>query len=146
MGVQTQLSEIRISLGGSALCAKNETCSFEPESNIEYKTQDELMKKKQKTMALLLALVLPVSLLAQNGVFQRGDMGGQNGASNQSMLHRDSETSTSLSNQTFGNPNGADLTNQTFGAPLGSGLLIMLMAGAGYFTMKSNKKNNENQQ
>ena len=104
------------------------------------------MKKKLKTMALMLALALPVALLAQDGVFQRGDMGGQNGAFNQSMLHRDGETTTTLSNQTFGNPNGADLTNQTFGAPLGSGLLIMLLAGAGYFTMKSNKKNNENKQ
>lgn len=104
------------------------------------------MKKKLKTVALMLALVLPFSLLAQNGVFQRGAIGGQNSASNQSMLLRNGETSTSLSNQTFGNPNGADLTNQTFGAPLGSGLLIMLLAGAGYSTMKSNKKNNENKE
>ena len=98
----------------------------------------------------MFALTLSIGAWAQGGVFQRGDVdeisNGNNSASNQSMLLRNGETSTTLSNQTFGNPNGADLTNQTFGAPLGSGLLIMLLAGAGYTAMKSNKKNNENKQ
>ena len=39
-----------------------------------------------------------------------------------------------------------DVTNQTFGedAPLGSGLFTLLLAGAGYAAMKSNKRNNKN--
>ena len=104
------------------------------------------MKKKLRTVAMILAFALPVSLLAQDGLFRRGDNGGQNGVANKPMLLRNGEMGTNLSNQGFGNPNGSDLTNQTFGAPLGSGLLIMLLAGVGYSTMKSNKKNNENQQ
>ena len=108
------------------------------------------MKKKLRTVAVMLALALPICLLAQGGVFQRGDYDelnhGQNGEANKSMLMRNGETGTTLSNQGFGNPNGSNLTNQTFGAPLGSGLLIMLLAGAGYTAMKSNKKNNENKE
>lgn len=104
------------------------------------------MKKKLKIVTLMLALVLPVSLMAQDGLFKRGDSGGQNDDFNSPMMHRSGEMGTNLSNQGFGNPNGSDLTNQTFGAPIGSGLLIMLLAGAGYSAMKSNKKNNENKE
>ena len=104
------------------------------------------MKKKLRTVAVMLALALPISLMAQDGLFKRGDLGGQNDALNSPLMHRSGETSTHLSNQGFGNPNGSDLTNQTFGAPLGSGLLIMLLAGAGYTAMKSNKNNNENKE
>ena len=111
---------------------------------------EECSMNRKLIFPCVFALTLSIGAWAQGGVFQRGDVdeisNGNNSASNQSMLLRNGETSTTLSNQTFGNPNGADLTNQTFGAPLGSGLLIMLLAGAGYFTMKSNKKNNENQQ
>ena len=102
------------------------------------------MKKKLRTVAMMLAFTLPVSLLAQDGLFKRGDNGGQNDEVNTPLLFRDDELGANLSNQGFGNPNGSDLTNQTFGAPLGSGLLIMLLAGAGYATLKTNKKNNEN--
>ena len=104
------------------------------------------MKKKLRIVAVMLALALPVSLMAQDGLFRRGDNGGQNGVANKPMLLRDGEMGTNLSNQGFGNPNGSNLTNQTFGAPLGSGLLIMLLAGAGYSAMKSNKKNSENKE
>ena len=108
------------------------------------------MKKKLRTVAMMLALALPISLLAQGGVFQRGNNDEtsleQNGEAKKAMLLRNGETGTTLSNQGFGNPNGSDLTNQTFGAPLGSGLLIMLLAGAGYSAMKTNRKNNENKE
>ena len=102
------------------------------------------MKKKLRIAAMMLALALPISLLAQNGLFIRGD--GQNIDANKPLMNRSGEMATNLSNQGFGNPNGSDLTNQTFGAPLGSGLLIMLLAGAGYSTVKSNKKNSENKE
>ena len=99
-----------------------------------------------KITALLLALLLPMGVFAQGGLFQRGDGNelyyGQTDAANQSLLLRDGEAMGSLSNQGFGNPvGGSDLTNQTFGAPLGSGLFILLLAGAGYSVLKSNKKN-----
>ena len=104
------------------------------------------MKKKLRVVAMMLAFTLPVSLLAQDGLFKRGDNGGQNGEVNKPMLLRNGEMGTNLSNQGFGNPNGSDLTNQTFGAPIGSGLFVMLMAGAGYAALKTNKKNNENKE
>lgn len=45
-----------------------------------------------------------------------------------------------ISNQGFGEAGGG-ITNQSFGndAPLGNGLLIMLMAGAGYASLKRKK-------
>ena len=103
-------------------------------------------KNNWKIVTLLLALSLPFGVFAQGGLFQRGNDDelyyGQNDAANQSLLLRDGETMGSLSNQGFGNPiGGSDLTNQTFGAPLGSGLLVLLLAGAGYSVLKSNKKN-----
>ena len=103
-------------------------------------------KNKWKVAALLLALLLPIGVFAQGGLFQRGDGNelyyGQSEATNKSMLLRDGEMISSLTNQGFGNPiGGSDLTNQTFGVPLGSGLLVLLLAGAGYSVLKSNKKN-----
>ena len=104
-------------------------------------------KNKWKVTTLLLALLLPMGVFAQGGLFQRGDGNelyyGQTDAANKSLLLRDGEMIGSLTNQGFGNSiDGSDLTNQTFGAPLGSGLFILLLAGAGYSVLKSNKKNN----
>jgi hypothetical protein len=89
-------------------------------------------------MAVMLALSLPFSVWAQ-GLFQRGD----GDIEQNSGLLRNGEASVMMTNQAFGNPNGSDLTNQTFGnsAPIGSGLLVMLLAGAGYAAMKTKKKN-----
>ena len=102
-------------------------------------------KKNWKTMTLLLALLLPMEVFAQGGLFQRGDGDelyyGQSEAANKSMLLRDGEMIGSLTNQGFGNSiGGSDLTNQTFGVPLGSGLFVLLLAGVGYSVLKSNKK------
>ena len=100
-----------------------------------------LSLKKRKVIAILLALSLPFSVWAQGGLFQRGD----DGIEQNSGLLRNGEASSSLTNQTFGTPNGSDLTNQTFGdtTPIGSGLFIMLMAGVGYAALKTSKKNNK---
>ena len=103
-------------------------------------------KNKWKVTALLLALLLSMGVFAQGGLFQRGDGNelyyGQSEAANKSMLLRDGEMIGSLTNQGFGNSiGGSDLTNQTFGAPIGSGLLVLLLAGAGYSVLKSNKEN-----
>lgn len=99
-------------------------------------------EKKVEVMALLLALSLPIGVLAQGGLFLRGNTDGN--ADKQTGLLRDDEATGLLSTQTFGNPiGGSDLTNQTFGmeTPLGSGLLVMLLATAGYAASKTNKKN-----
>ena len=98
-----------------------------------------LSLRKRKAIAMMLALSLPFSVLAQGGLFQRGD---GNTEQNSGLL-RDGEATIMMTNQTFGNPNGSDLTNQTFGAPIGSGLFVMLMAGAGYAALKTNKKTNK---
>ena len=95
--------------------------------------------KQREVIAILVALSLPFSVLAQGGLFQRGD----GNTDQNSGLLRNGEATITMTNQAFGNPNGSDLTNQTFGAPIGSGLLVMLMAGAGYAALKTNKKTNK---
>ena len=100
------------------------------------------MKKKLIVLAFVLALALPISVLAQGGIFQRGTSDGNTEKS--TGLLRNGEVNNTLTNQGFGNPvDGSDLTNQTFGSPIGNGLLVLLMAGAGYAAMKTNKKNNK---
>ena len=93
-------------------------------------------------MAIMLVLASPISTMAQGGIFQRGKSDGNTEKS--TGLLRNGGTTNNLTNQGFGNPvDGSDLTNQTFGAPIGGGLLVMLMAGAGYATLKKNRKNNK---
>lgn len=83
---------------------------------------------------------MPMVATARGGLFQRGEESGQNAG-----FLRNGGESISLTNQAFGNPtDGVNVTNQTFGAPLGSGLFTLLLAGAGYAAMKSNKRNNKN--
>ena len=94
-------------------------------------------KKKLKTMALMVAMaagvLLPMKLSAQglfNSSFGHSGSGGvSNGAFGNS-------GSTDVDNENFGQSDSKVL-NQNFGkAPLGSGLLIMLVAGAGYAVLK----------
>ena len=85
-------------------------------------------------------LSIPIAASAQGGLFQRGEESGQNVG-----FLRNGGEAISLTNQTFGNPtDGVNVTNQTFGAPLGSGLFTLLLAGAGYAAMKSNKRKDKN--
>lgn len=86
------------------------------------------------------ALSIPIIASAQGGLFQRGEESNENAG-----FLRNGEGAINVTNQTFGHPmEGVNVTNQTFGAPLGSGLFTMLLAGAGYAAMKSNKRNNKN--
>ena len=125
------------------------------------------MKKKLRTVAVMLALALPISLLAQGGMFQRGiepegvrssyatalTNQGFGNPINGSILTNQNFSNpngggSSLTNQIFSNPigGGSSLTNQTFGVPISNGLFIMLIGGIGYATLKlkKNKKNNNN--
>ena len=88
------------------------------------------------------ALSIPTMASSQGGLFQRGEESGQNAG-----FLRNGGEAISLTNQAFGNPtDGVNVTNQTFGenVPIGSGLFTLLLAGAGYAAMKSNKRNNKN--
>lgn len=93
-------------------------------------------------------LALPISTLAQGGLFQRGEEPEGVRSSEEALLTNQGFgnhiNGNNLTNNAFGNQvGGSNLTNQTFGAPIGSGLLVMLIAGAGYAAMKTNKKNNK---
>ena len=98
-------------------------------------------KSKRKIIAIVFALSLPFSVLAQGGLFQRGPI-------------RESDQAISITNQHFGHfvdgddvtnqpfghfVDGDDITNQTFGTPLGSGLLIMFVASVCYAKAKKKK-------
>ena len=112
-------------------------------------------------MLLLAAIVLlfPIGITAQNGMFQRGvpdEAHYGNGNTNGLMNRSESAVGGYFSGQGFGATNGSltgqgfgvtngNITGQTFGTPLGSGLSVLLAAGAGYATIKSRKKQKQNQ-
>ena len=100
-------------------------------------------------------LLFPIGMIAQNGMFQRGDTDGT--VSTNGLMNRSESTvggyfssqgfgatNSNLTGQGFGVTNG-NITGQTFGTPLGNGLFVLLAAGAGYATIKSRKKQNQNQ-
>lgn len=90
-------------------------------------------------LALVVALSMPIMVSAQGGLFQRGEESTQNEG-----LLRNGGGAINVTNQTFGNSTeGVNVTNQTFGAPLGSGVFTLLIAGASYAALKSNKRNNK---
>ena len=98
------------------------------------------IKTKKKLLALVMVLSMPIIASAQGGLFQRGEESSENAG-----FLRNGGGAINVTNQTFGHPmEGVDVTNQTFGVPLGSGLFTLLLAGAGYAAMKSNKRNNKN--
>lgn len=101
------------------------------------------IKNRNKIIVLAMSLVLsiPIAASAHGGLFQRGEETSSQNAG----FFRNGGEAISLTNQAFGNPTeGVNVTNQTFGAPLGSGLFTLLLTGAGYVAMKSNKRNNKN--
>lgn len=105
-------------------------------------------KSKRKIIAIVLALSLPFSVLAQGGLFQRGEnpegLRSSDAATLTNQGFGNPISGSSLTNNAFGNyVEGSNLTNQTFGVPIGSGLFVMLMAGAGYAALKTNKKTNK---
>ena len=92
------------------------------------------LKKKATTLSLAMsmALALPIVASAQEGMFQRGvtdeEYYGAGCAKNKKGLlfgNRNVGTNGIINNQTFGQP-----------VPVGSGMLILLAAGAGYAIYK----------
>ena len=110
------------------------------------------LKKKRAFMVLLAALVLlPQVLLAQGGVFGRGNVSDGTYYDH----HRNGTPQFGLFQQTLGNGNynnqgfgdgTSPINNETFGTPVGGGLLILTAAGACYATLKSRKRKNTNNQ
>ena len=118
--------------------------------------------KMKPTLLLFTAavvLLLPIGMIAQNGMFQRGVSDEKNyGNSGTNGLMNKSESTVggyftgqgfgaangNLTGQGFGVTNG-NITGQTFGTPLGNGLFVLLVAGVGYATIKSRKKQKQNQ-
>ena len=106
---------------------------------------DKKKKKKTLVFSLLVAagMLLPSSLPAQE---QNGRPGGLFGEAvpieSHGLMGRSESTAGGyFSGQGFGATNG-NITGQTFGdnAPLGGELFVLLVAGAGYATIKSRKK------
>ncbi len=98
------------------------------------------IRKRLIVLAMSVALSIPTMASAQGGLFQRGEESSENAG-----FLRNGGGAINVTNQTFGHPmEGVDVTNQTFGVPLGGGLFTLLLAGAGYSAMKSNKRNNKN--
>lgn len=90
-------------------------------------------------MAVMLAL--PLGVIAQSGMLNRGSVDKQFENGGESMFNRSESVSGNISNQGFGGTESG-ITNQTFGeTPLGGGLFILLAAGAGYAAMKGKKRN-----
>lgn len=91
--------------------------------------------------------LLPVEILAQDGLFRRGvadEANIGNGNINGLMGRSESSVGGYFTGQGFGATNG-NITGQTFGAPLGSGLFFLLTAGIGYSALKSRKTQKQNQ-
>ena len=117
------------------------------------------MKPKLLLFTAAVVLLLPIGMIAQNGMFQRGVSGEanyENGSANGLMNRSESTVGGYFTGQGFGATNGnltgqgfgvtnGNITGQTFGTPLGNGLFVLLAAGAGYATIKSKKKQKQNQ-
>ncbi len=120
------------------------------------KTRTKIKRKDRwLLLALLLMLVFPLNMVAQqdgsHGLFGRGSNRDGSGAAGSVMNQGFGATQSGLMNQGFGATDGnvtnqgfggidGGITNQTFGTPLGSGLFVLLVAGAGYATLKTKKR------
>lgn len=112
-------------------------------------------RKRQKTakFALLMAvaLSLPIGASAQQeggGLFGRGqnEYNNPGEVSTSGVLNQGfGSNGSTLFNQGFGGTNGG-ITNQGFAVPIGSGLLVLMATGAGYASIKKNKKNKKSNQ
>ena len=88
-----------------------------------------------------LALSVSFGTMAQNrGFFDRGYESNDYEEVGQGMLGYRGTLQGTMSNQGFGGTQGG-ITNQGFSeAPIGNGLLVLIMAGAGYAAFKRSKK------
>lgn len=88
------------------------------------------MTKKALVLSLAMLAATPIGAFAQDGLFKRGmtdeSYYGFGGFTEKSGLFGDRSVATgTINNQVFGQP-----------APLGSGVIVLLVAGAGYAVLK----------
>jgi hypothetical protein len=141
-GVETLLSEIRISLGGSALFAINNAVRL----SLRVATRktsfiNEMKTSKMKKKAIVLSLGLAAMMLLATNLNAQSKSGGLLGRGFQA------EQAEGGLFRGIGDPveisDGGGITNYGIGeeVPLGSGMAILLAAGLGYVALK--KKEDE---
>ena len=107
------------------------------------------MNKTRKIAVALSFLVamgvlLDADVSAQSQERPGGLFGHTSNTSSNGMMNRGRDVvGSNLNGQGFGATEG-NITGQTFGAPLGSGLFVLLVAGAGYATLRAKKKQQQN--
>ena len=116
------------------------------------KKQKKFLKTIALSMVLAAGLLSPATLPAQEQHARQGGLFGHPGgtfgdAAFNGLMDRSGDMiGGNLTGQGFGS-SGAELTGQTFGEeeelPLGSGLFVLLAASAGYATLKTKKKQQE---
>ncbi len=108
------------------------------------------MNKTRKKAIAFSFLVAMCVLLSANVFAQSQERPGglfgymSNTSTTGGMMNRSNDVvGSNLNGQGFGATEG-NITGQTFGAPLGSGLFVLLVAGAGYATLRAKKKQQQN--
>ena len=106
-------------------------------------------KTRKKAIAFSFLVAMGVLLVADVFAQSQERPGGLFGSIPQAsysygMMNRGRDmVGSNLNGQGFGATEG-NITGQTFGAPLGSGLFVLLVAGAGYATLRAKKKQQQN--
>lgn len=111
-----------------------------------HKKRYYMKKYKQKAKLLILAIVVGLlSSFRLSAQVQNNRPGGLFGdpvpTSNGLMNRSNGLFEGNIYGQGFGETN-VDITGQTFGTPLNGGLFVLLLAGVGYGTSKTRKKQN----
>lgn len=93
------------------------------------------MKRISKRKAILLSLLLAVFLLTP--IFSNAQKGGLFGYGNYDESYDNSNGVTNRGLTNINDSGETGIVNQTFGeVPVGSGIIVMLVAGAGYVLLK----------
>ena len=103
-------------------------------------------RKKAIAFSFLVAMcvLLSANVFAQSQERPGGLFGYKSNTTTGGMMNRSNDViGSNLNGQGFGASEG-NITGQTFGAPLGSGLFVLLVAGAGYATLRAKKKQQQN--
>jgi hypothetical protein len=110
--------------------------------NRKRKPSHKDLRGRRFVITLLMSLALSVSFgtMAQNGGLFGGGPESKGYEASQGMLGCRGTSQSTMSNQGFGESQGG-ITNQGFAeTPIGNGLLVLMMAGAGYAIAKTKRK------
>ena len=107
-------------------------------------------KTRKKTfvfsLLVVVGMLLPTNLCAQEQKGRPGGLlGSERNVENYSFLGRGGSLfSWAIDEEDFGSTPEGDINVEDFGTPLGSGIVVLLVTGAGYATLKSKKQNETN--